>query len=384
MDPTVRRGASRRVCPACSSARWRFWSAVRARRVSAPTARDPSRSQGEAPRELRAPPFATRAKADRGSSGPERVSMRNPLRSAMMLTAIAVTVGVSPARYATAAATCEPKVATVASVQGTVEVTRAGTTDASPLARDDVLCVGDTIRVGPKSRADVVQLDQTLLRLAANTSITLEGLKDGGTAVVDMVAGAAHFLSRSPASVDVHTPFTVAGVRGTEFFIGVEPARTVLSVYDGTVIAANDAGSVRLTHGQSAEAEQGKAPVVRVVARPRDAVQWALYYPPVVYTREVPADPHDPRLAAYRASSLLAVGSVDDAKVEIGRALVRDPHDGDALALQTIVAVVQDDKAAALDSARRAVPATARSPSARSALSYAQQATFDLDAAQKS
>ena len=46
-----------------------------------------------------------------------------------------------------------------------------------------------------------------------------------------------------------------------------------------------------LTGGQSAVAETGKAPVLRVVARPRDAVQWALYYPPVLYVRpdELPA-----------------------------------------------------------------------------------------------
>ena len=310
--------------------------------------------------------------------------MASPLRPIAILTAAAVAIFAAPAPHATAATACAPKVATVASVQGTVEVTRAGATDASPLVRDDVLCAGDTVRVGAKSRADVVQLDQTLLRLAANTAITLEGVKEGGTAVVDMVAGAAHFLSRSPASVDVQTPFTVAGVRGTEFFVGVEPTRTLLSVYDGTVIAANDAGSVRLGRGESAEAEKGKAPVVRVVARPRDAVQWALYYPPVVYTRDVPPDPHDPRLAAYRASSLLAVGSVEDAKAEIDRALTRDPRDGDALALEAIIAIVQDDKASALEAARTAVAAAPRSASARVALSYAQQTAFDLEGARTS
>ena len=59
------------------------------------------------------------------------------------------------------------------------------------------------------------------------------------------------------------------------------------------MVAANQAGSLTLTSGQSAVAEAGKAPVLRVVARPRDAVQWALYYPPVLYVRpdEFPAGP---------------------------------------------------------------------------------------------
>src|SRR5439155_15993958 len=136
------------------------------------TDRDPPRPQGEAPRELRAPPAPARAQVDRGSPGPERLTMASPLRPIAILTAAAVAIFAALAPHATAATACAPKVATVASVQGTVEVTRAGATDASPLVRDDVLCAGDTVRVGAKSRADVVQLDQTLLRLAANTAIT--------------------------------------------------------------------------------------------------------------------------------------------------------------------------------------------------------------------
>ena len=37
-----------------------------------------------------------------------------------------------------------------------------------------------------------------------------------------MLKGAAHFFSRGPQSLEVQTPFTIAGVRGTEFFVSVE------------------------------------------------------------------------------------------------------------------------------------------------------------------
>jgi hypothetical protein len=97
--------------------------------------------------------------------------------------------------------------------------------------------------------------------------------------------GAAHFFSRAPRSLEVRTPFTVAGVRGTEFLISVTVNETFLSIFEGTVRVANEVGGLTLTGGQSAVAEAGKAPVLRVVARPRDAVQWALYYPPVLYVR---------------------------------------------------------------------------------------------------
>ena len=118
-------------------------------------------------------------------------------------------------------------------------------------------------------------------------------MKEERTGVVDLLRGAAHFFSRGPRSLEVQTPFTIAGIRGTEFFISVEADKTFLTIFEGTVLAENQAGSLTLTSGQSAVAEAGKAPVLRVVARPRDAVQWALYYPPVLYFRpdEFPAGP---------------------------------------------------------------------------------------------
>ena len=144
------------------------------------------------------------------------------------------------------------------------------------------------------------------------------------------------------------------------------------------MLAANEAGSLTLTSGQSAVAEAGKAPVLRVVARPRDAVQWALYYPPVLYVRpdefpagpdwqgmvrqsiefylrgdlqrafdsiaNVPEDIRDPRFLPIVPHLLLAVGRVDEAGADIERALRLAPNDSNALALQTIIAVVQNDK----------------------------------------
>src|SRR5919109_1227123 len=257
--------------------------------------------------------------------------------------------------YAAPAATCETPVAKVVSVQGTVEAQRMGDTQWRPVQLNDTYCPGDTLRVQERSRADVAMLNQSVLRLNANTTITLEAVKEERTGVVALLKGAAHFFSRGPRSLEVRTPFTVAGVRGTEFFISVEEAQASLSIFEGTVLAASEAGSLTLTSGQSAVAEAGKAPVLRVVARPRDAVQWALYYPPVLYVRpdELPAGPdwqgmvrqslafylrgdlqkafasianvpeniREPRFFAYRAHLLLAVGRVDEARVDIERAL---------------------------------------------------------------
>jgi tetratricopeptide (TPR) repeat protein len=130
-------------------------------------------------------------------------------------------------------------------------------------------------------------------------------------------------------------------------------------------------------------AEAGKAPVYRVVVRPRDAVQWALYYPPIVYARpaDVKEDSNDPRFYTHRASQSLTVGRVDEAVADIDRAQKLDPKNSDALALQSIIAVTQNEKGKALDLGQKAVAADPKSATARIALSYAQQSHFDLQGA---
>jgi tetratricopeptide (TPR) repeat protein len=149
-------------------------------------------------------------------------------------------------------------------------------------------------------------------------------------------------------------------------------------------------------------------------------VQWALYYPPIVDYRPVvfpggterdwqgmvrrsiefyregklaeafsslegaPEDIRDPRFFTYRAALLLSVGRVDEARVDIGRALNLDPRNSHAFALQSIVAAVQNERDGALDLARKAVELDPESSAARVALSYAQQSHFDLEGALES
>jgi tetratricopeptide (TPR) repeat protein len=75
---------------------------------------------------------------------------------------------------------------------------------------------------------------------------------------------------------------------------------------------------------------------------------------------------------------------VDDAGPDIERALALNPNDSNALSLQTIIAIVQNEKDKALDTAQKAVQANPNSATAQIALSYAQQARFDLEGARAS
>ena len=318
--------------------------------------------------------------------------------------------GVSPA-----ATICDPWVARLVSVQGNVEVRRANQTQWQPARLNDTYCSGDRIQVGERSRANVALVNQPIVRLDQNSTITFAGVREERTSVLELLRGALYFFSRLPRNLEVRTAFVNAGVEGTEGLVRVEADRTFISIFEGIVLATNQAGNLTLTRGQAAVAEQGRAPILTVVVRPRDAVQWALYYPPTLFFRpdEFPAGPgwqgmvrssieaymkgdleaafesikgvpdtiSEPRFFVYRASLLLAVGRVDEASKDIERALSLSPNYSDAVALQSVIAVVQNEREKALDIARKAVEADPKSAAALIALSYAQQANFDLEGA---
>jgi len=274
------------------------------------------------------------------------------------------------------AGTCEMPVAVAVSVQGEVNVRKGAAADWEPVKRKDAFCPGDAIRVMEQSRADLLLINDTTLRLDQNTEIIFRAPEKEKEFWLDVLLGGTYFMSRTPRTFQVNTPFVNAGVEGTEFFIGVEKDRALLTVFEGRITAANDLGNVTLQSGQSAVAEPGRAPVLRIEGRPRDAVRWTLFYPVVAVAR-----PGPPTGWQDRAATLLAVGRLEEAGAEIDEALKTAPGNADAFSLQAVIAVAQNEKAAALDLAKKAVEAAPKSASARIALSYAQQAGFDLEGA---
>lgn len=313
--------------------------------------------------------------------------MRRVFRVHLELLVLCAFVLVSGYPLTVAAQPCDAPVARIVSVQGTVEASSADSGQWRSVSQGDTFCPGDTIRVLEKSRADVTLMDRSFLRINENTTITLEGVLEERTSLIDLLKGAAHFLSREPRGVEIKTQFAIFGVRGTEFLVRVEAELAFMSVFAGAVQAENAVGSLTLTGGQSTVARAGAAPVLATVARPRDAVQWALYYPPVMYhippdlIERDPATITDPLLLAQRAALLLDVGRVEVAAADLERALAIRPDLSEALALQAIIAIVRNEKEPALDLAQRAVDADPGSPTALIAMSYARQARFDLEGA---
>jgi tetratricopeptide (TPR) repeat protein len=308
---------------------------------------------------------------------------------------------------------CTEWVAKVVSVQGSVQVKRTGETQWEPVEFNNTFCMSDMLRVQERSRVAIVLSNDAILRLDQNTAITFTGVEKKQISLIEVLNGVVHFFSRTPQTLKVITPFVNAAVEGTEFLINVDRDKTVVTVYEGQVKAVNKAGSLTLTSGQSAIAGEGLAPVFRVTVRPRDAVQWALYYLPILHYRtdDLPGIPEsdwqsmfrssirfynkgdlsnafsiikdlrdvpDPIYFNYCATLLLSVGRVDEARNDIKQSLSLAPENSHALSLQSIIAVVQNEKEKALNLAEKAVKSEPDSATARIALSYSKQANFEL------
>lgn len=297
--------------------------------------------------------------------------------------------------------------AQLVSAQGVIEARRADATEWRPARLNDYLCPGDTLRAQRRARGALLLHGETLIRIDQHTALTLLPSREPGRRWIDLLYGVAHFISRVSRSLDVKTPYVNAAVEGTEFLLRIGADQTLLAVYEGVVRASNDAGEARVTTGETITAAPGRAPSPYALVRPRDAVQWALYYPPLVYYRpeqledqpamqrardaerrgdidaavEALAGADDARLLTYRAALQLGVGRADAARADLERALARAPDAGEARALLSMMAAVSDDRDRALRLAQESVSAAPQSPIALLALSYASQAIFNLEAA---
>ncbi|MDS4015317.1 MAG: FecR domain-containing protein, partial [Candidatus Accumulibacter sp.] len=296
-----------------------------------------------------------------------------------------------------AAEKCMPAAGRIASVEGSVEVSIDAGSIWRPAVLNELVCVGALVRVGANSRALVALANESILRLNEHTILRMMPPVKTETWLVALVRGVIQFFSRQPRGLQVSTPYVNASVEGTEFLVQVDSDRTAVSVFEGVVAMTNDQGQIKLTSGESGQAEPAQAPARTILARPRDAVQWAIHYPDVLdgladrsgrsagslppavqeaialfhrgdisgalarltpAAGETVAADEAALRAVYRAAILLSVGRVTDARTALDAARAEAPKDdGLADALAAIISVSQNDRAAALTEARRATEA---------------------------
>ena len=313
--------------------------------------------------------------------------------------------------YLEASPSCTQPVAKVVSVQGKVDRQYPGHSEWQSIQTDDSVCPGDKIRTEKWSRATLMLSNESLVTLDQSTTLVFsEPEENAPTWLLRLIGGSAFFRSRQPQRLNIQTPFINAVHKGTEFLVTVDDQQTKISVFDGQVAAENKAGRIQIKKGFSGIAQKNRPPRLQALTiTPEDAVQWTLYYPPIIdyqlqkssisapnlksalaaYQQgdvyqalakldEVPVTYQDSEYLTLKASLLLTVGRVDEALTSLNRAL-RIRHDHSIVyALQSIIAVAKNQQQTALDLALKAETLNPGSSVAKIALSYAYQSLFKI------
>ncbi|MEW6156936.1 MAG: FecR domain-containing protein [Verrucomicrobiota bacterium] len=198
-------------------------------------------------------------------------------------------------------------------MQGTVEVSLAGTQEWKAASAGQNLSVGDRLRTAKRSRAALELSDRSVLRVNESTVLHfLDAAASGKKASFELRTGSAYFFSRErPADIQFETPLAVGAIRGTEFLLQVaESGATMLALLDGAVELANAQGQVVLQSGERADVSPGQAPQKTALINANNIIQWCLYYPAILDPAELHLSGAEKELLAaaleaYRSGDLL-------------------------------------------------------------------------------
>ncbi len=194
-------------------------------------------------------------------------------------------------------------------IQGQVSVRRAGGQNWEPSRLNQDLFAGDAVQTGEVSRAAILAVDESQIRLNENTLFVLKSTvpsprlgwgepvpvaAPAATASLYQVPQGEIWLRNSNEKFrfELETPALTAAVRGTEFNLRVaRDGFTAVVLLSGALALANPQGQVSLNPGEEGLARPGDPPTKRVLLQPADAVQWSLFYPGIVSFRDLPLTP---------------------------------------------------------------------------------------------
>lgn len=130
--------------------------------------------------------------------------------------------------------------------KGTVEYQKAGTTEWQAVKAPYMLEIGDQIKTGRKSKAEIYIKYGSKVRLGADTQFVLTKVSAEANAV-DVLRGKMHAWVRKfkGRGFSVRTPSAVCAVRGTTFGVEVDPlGQSNWDLFDGSVEIADSRNNV--------------------------------------------------------------------------------------------------------------------------------------------
>ena len=180
----------------------------------------------------------------------------------------------------------DPLQATATRVSGQVELVDDGD-NRIPVRAGQRLNPGQVLECGPDSAATLTLSDGSSVQISSETRIEISDIlsveQDDSFSLSLFFGRIEMALKKLRGSEIVVTPTSIAGVRGTEFSVGVtEDGGSVITVSTGAVEVASEtdgraAGQVKLKPGQEVEIEEAGASLVPRTARLTTDQAWREY-----------------------------------------------------------------------------------------------------------
>lgn len=252
---------------------------------------------------------------------------------------------------------CPNIAATLESLEGKVEWKSIEQQEWLNANAGSTFCYGDKIRV-TQYRAALRLANDTVVRLNQNSLLHLIPPQKGFW--VELVEGAAHFLSRTPKAFEVKAPYLNAAVDGTEFIVTAVDNQNQVSVIEGKVTVSNTQGALELVNSQQSTTYRNGAPKPAITINLKDSAQWVLYYPALFATNSTTVEVQqliaDNQYAlaltklkstttaeqlSLAASLNLALGNSNAAQQLLTQALAITPTSADAKAVNAFMALTQ-------------------------------------------
>ena len=285
-----------------------------------------------------------------------------------------------------AAAVAATAPAQIVTLQGKGQYSVDGQSTWRPAAVTQALAPATYVRTLDLSKMGILLPDRTQMDLGPNSVAQITGAAEAAT--VRIPSGRVWSQSKSPPKrLVIETPSALAAIRGTEWeFVVDDEGRVILSVFSGEVELYNDLGAVLVRANEQARAEKGRAPVKLQVVVSRSRVQWvsAFRIEPKRYAEfdrpkgalaEIAARIREQELAsAYALATQLtrspaapAVGHLLLADFEVYRGetprarevlmagAAQHPSDARFDVAIARIALLEDDRAGAAESVRRAL-----------------------------
>ncbi len=252
----------------------------------------------------------------------------------------------------------EPPVGKIVSIQGQVAVQRAGSKEWELCQVDQPLMAGDSVRTGPNSRAAILCVDESQIKLNENTVVIMKSISPSPR--LQPITPAKEKPPAPPSRYEVpqgeiwlrnkhekfrfelETPAVTATIRGTELNIKVQRnGTTSVILLEGNVCLTNPQGEVCLRPGEEGYTIPGQKPTKRLLVQPADAVQWVLYYPGLISYRDLPLSslsrpatgPSVTAQLIQEGEAAYDQGRLQEAKGKAQEVLAKDPENSRALTL---------------------------------------------------